>query len=235
MRYQIAAGIASIFLFVLAGCASTNSVQIPDRSPVIAEPRMRIEKSPNFTEAARTSDDIDTIVIHTTEGNYRDYLSFEENQRIAYHGTIIWFLDTKSQVSAHYVISPTGEITRMVDPKDIAWHATYYNKRSIGIENAGWARRKETWTPELLNSLVDLTAYLCVKYAVEPVHPDSDAVKDGGYFNGTGIVGHYQIQTAGSKAVEEEKLGLRTDPGEYFPWETFIKRVQARVAEIRGR
>lgn len=218
----------SLFLCLLAACASPTPT-------LTTEPRVRIEKSPNFTEASRTADDIDTIVIHTTEGNYRDYLPFETNQRITYYGTIIWFLDTKSQVSAHYVASPTGEITQMVDCKDRAWQATYYNKRSIGIENAGWAGRKETWTPEILNSLVELVAYLCVRYTVEPVHPDSDAVKDGGHFNGTGIVGHYQIQTAGSKAVEEEKLGLRTDPGEFFPWNDFMKRVQSRVLEIKGK
>lgn len=190
-----------------------------------------------FEPVGRESDrEIDTIVIHTTEGAYDPAKSFAENQAEIYRRVIRYFADPKDgrQVSAHYVVGPRGEITQMVLDRDIAWHATYYNRRSIGIENAGWAHRPETWTPELLESLARLVAYLALTYGVPMEHPVETAVDHGGFFTGRGIVGHFQIQTAGSEAVKTRKLAEKTDPGPFFPWERFIRRVR-EIADKMGR
>ena len=135
----------------------------------IAAPPTIWDPSPNYTASSReVTYDIDAIVIHTTEGidSNGDGIYSE-----CYTQAINWFKNSSAGVSAHYVISPGGEITQMVADDDIAWHATYYNKRSIGIECAGFAGKSETWTPELLGALTDLVAYLTERYAVPFRHP----------------------------------------------------------------
>src|SRR5690606_13612290 len=93
--------------------------------------------SSNYTVANRESDgnSIDYVIIHTTQGSYS--------------GTISWFQNPSSKVSAHYVIrSSDGEITQMVQNKDIAWHAGNwnYNVHSIGIEHEGYVSDPARYT-----------------------------------------------------------------------------------------
>jgi len=202
-------------------------------------PAMSWVASPHFRPVPRTPADVDAIVIHTTEGSYDESLSFEANQARVYEGTIRYFERNSREVSAHFVIGPYGEVTQMVDEADIAHTQTYYNARSLGIECAGWSDRPETWTSELLDSLVELTAYLAVKWDVPVVRPAGDAntgphsvdasdapdgrsTPSGRRFNGAGIVAHAQIQPWN-----------RTDPGPHFPWESFLARVRARVESMR--
>lgn len=192
----------------------------------VGAPSVVWNASPNYTNSAReTTYDIDSIVIHTTEGadsNGDGYYSE------CYTQAINWFKNSSSGVSAHYVIAPWGEITQMVADEDIAWHATYYNKRSIGIECAGFAGKANTWTPELLAALTDLVAWLCQQYGVAVVHPTDDANTWGGWYGNTGIIGHYQVQTSGSAAAAS--YSTKTDPGVYFPWSSFVAGVKAKFA-----
>src|SRR4029078_1230864 len=65
--------------------------------------------SGNYQVASRGAAQINNIVIHTTQGSYS--------------GTISWFKNAAANVSAHYVVrSSDGQITQMVDDKNIAWH-----------------------------------------------------------------------------------------------------------------
>lgn len=155
---------------------------------------------------------VDTIVIHTGEGSY--------------WGIISWFQNPNASASSHYVIARNGEITQMVADNDMAWHSTYYNSHSIGIECEGFAGDPDNWTPELMNALADLCAWLCEAYDIRPTHPPGDANTNGGYYGGIGLVGHYQVQTSGSAAAHQ--YGVRTDPGIYFDWNLFEEMVQSR-------
>lgn len=98
---------------------------------------MKIKKdytSPNFSKRTK---DIDTIIIHQTEGKFP--------------GCAEWMCNPESKASAHYLITKKGEIYQLVDEKDKAWHAGAaewdynndgvltreehaINSRSIGIE-----------------------------------------------------------------------------------------------------
>ncbi len=173
---------------------------------MVAQPRM--EKNGafrgNFRSASRTARNIDAIVIHTAEGSYR--------------GTISWFKNPKSKVSSHYVVSKTGAITEMVDPKDIAFTQTYYNGRAIGIECEGAALKESTWTPALLTSLTKLVAWLCGKYGVKADHPLGRRTQ-AAQFNRPGILGHSQLQFN------------KHDPGPHFPWEKFVAGVRRRLGQ----
>jgi N-acetyl-anhydromuramyl-L-alanine amidase AmpD len=183
-------------------CAAAASAQV-------TKPATTWDDSPNYTNTTReTTYDIDAVVIHTTEGTYA--------------GAISWFNSTASGVSAHYVISPTGTITQMVKDEDIAWHATYYNSRSIGIECAGYASSAATWTPALMSSLTQLVAWLCQEYDVPAVHLD-DATDAYDYPDDklafSGVVAHSQVQPWN-----------KGDPGAYFPWATFMADVNDLLA-----
>ena len=80
--------------------------------------------SPNCTDRP-AGQVIDAIVIHTTDGS------------TSAAGTISWFQNPNSNVSGHYIIDHEGDFFQMVALNKRAWHATYYNGRSIGIEIAG--------------------------------------------------------------------------------------------------
>lgn len=77
----------------------------------------------SFTEASRTIDDIDTIVIH----HWGD-----DNQRFE---KVCEFFAGGPGTSAHFVVEG-GRCAQLVEIKDIAWHAGNWaaNQRSIGIE-----------------------------------------------------------------------------------------------------
>jgi hypothetical protein len=81
-------------------------------------------ESPNHSP--RHGARIDTIVLHSTTAATVD-------------GTIAWFLDPASQVSAHYVVDRNGDIYQMVRDERCAWHAKALNPTSIGIEHVATA------------------------------------------------------------------------------------------------
>lgn len=183
-----------------------------------------------YRQASRTPENVTAIIIHTTEGRFNDELTFEENQNRNFAGVVNYFKDNDRNVSAHYVMGPNGEICQMVNETDVAHTQTYYNGRGIGIECAGWSSRPETWTPEMMESLVNLCAYLCTKWEVPAYHPEGTAY-EGEYrmvineetqrFTGQGLVGHFQVQPWN-----------KSDPGDHFPWEEFAVRVQDRIREF---
>jgi N-acetyl-anhydromuramyl-L-alanine amidase AmpD len=170
-----------------------------------AAPAVTWIPSPNFNSRNGTA--IDAIVIHTTE--------------ISYDATIKEFQDPAAQLSAHYVVNSDGGITQMVDTANRAWHATYYNSRSIGIENVGFAGQASTWNSKNVPALEKLVAYLAYTYKVPVVHPTDNAYDyPNDTLNEPGIVAHGQVQPWN-----------RTDPGPYFPWTQFIADVKKIIAD----
>jgi hypothetical protein len=133
------------------------------------------------------------VVLHTTEGSYSSAIN--------------WFRDPISNVSAHYVLRRSdGHVTQMVRDGDKAWHACNNNGDTIGIEHEGQSFNASQWTPQLLESSAQLTAWLVQEYGI-PLDRQH-------------IVGHGEIQPSSCAG--------RSDPGPYFPWDSYM----ARVAEI---
>ncbi|MFI6600781.1 N-acetylmuramoyl-L-alanine amidase [Nonomuraea sp. NPDC050536] len=115
-----------------------------------------------------TSDPINLIIIHVTQGSYA--------------GTISWFQNPSAAVSAHYVIrSSDGQITQMVREKDRAWHAgnSDYNHRSVGIEHEGYVSDASWFTDQMYRSSAALTRNIADRYGIP---------KDRSH-----IIGHYQV------------------------------------------
>lgn len=132
------------------------------------------------------------IVIHAMSGSYQ--------------GSIAWFKNPKSKVSAHYLVSKKGEMVCMVKPELKAWHVGAFNSPSVGIEFEDMNPKTKkncmtdpTWFTDIeLERGAELTATLMKKYMI----PMSN------------VIGHNDPML--------RKLGSdHSDPGPYFPWERF--------------
>ena len=86
-------------------------------------------QSPNFS--SRNEERIRRMILHYTT-----------SRNVA--GTIAWFKNPASRVSAHYVIARDGTIFQLVRDADKAWHAKNANADSIGIEHS--AAKGDTMT-----------------------------------------------------------------------------------------
>lgn len=108
------------------------------------------------TAANRGRDDIDMIVMHTSEG-----------RPTSSYGPAHWFADPRSKASAHYNVYGTGRIYRSVPDKDVAWHAGNWkvNQRSLGIEIQAQAA-KANWTEAQLLQAARLVAALSREYGI---------------------------------------------------------------------
>ncbi len=151
---------------------------------------------------------IDAIVIHTTEGSFTS------------GGVVSWFQNPNSKVSSHYILDHDGAIIQMVADDKKAWHATYYNSRSIGIDFCGKASDPDTFTDPNMDALIDQVAWLCYKYDIPAVHPTGDAYDyPDDNLDEPGFVAHGQVQPWN-----------RSDPGPHFDWDGFLSAVQAKLA-----
>ena len=112
----------------------------------------------------------------------------------------------KNSVSAHYLINRKGDIIKMIDEKNIAWHAgkskwknfINLNRESIGIEivNKGHKFGYEKFTKAQISKIILLCKILMKKYKIKKAN----------------ILGHSDIAPLRKK-----------DPGEKFPWQFLSK------------
>ncbi|WP_370592743.1 peptidoglycan-binding protein [Streptomyces sp. NBRC 109706] len=130
---------------------------------------------------------INTVVIHVTQGSYA--------------GSISWFQNPSSNVSAHYVIrSSDGEITQTVRDRDTAWHARSGNAYSIGLEHEGWVDEPSWFTDAMYRSSAALTSHLANRYGIPK--------------NRQHIVGHHEVPG-----------NDHTDPGPHWDWNYYMQLV----------
>jgi hypothetical protein len=106
-------------------------------------------ESPNTS--SRNGASINMIVLHSTTA-------------ATVEGTINWFMDPKSQVSAHYVVDKNGDIYQMVSDDRSAWHAKAINSRSIGIEHVGTAT--DRLTDAQSKASAQLVRWLAAQYGI---------------------------------------------------------------------
>jgi MYXO-CTERM domain-containing protein len=132
---------------------------------------------------------VDRVVIHTTQGSYA--------------GSISWFQNPSSSVSAHFVIrSSDGEITQMVGLAQKAWHCSAWNSRAVGIEHEGFVADPDRWyTTAMYESSAQLTRWLLDRYGL-PV-------------DRTHVVGHVEVPGA-----------THTDPGTGWDWTRYMDLVR---------
>ncbi len=144
--------------------------------------------SPNFDHKRRGSKNITSIIIH--------YTGMQSERE-----SIKRLTSSSSKVSCHYLINRSGKVFRLVEDKNIAWHAgksmwgkyKNLNKNSIGIElvNKGHRYGYQAFTRIQIKRLVELCKYLKRKYKIKNKL----------------ILGHSDIAPL-----------RKADPGEKFPW-----------------
>jgi len=104
---------------------------------------------------------IDAVVLHATAGGLS--------------GTLAWFANPSSGVSAHYVVAKNGQIYQMVEEKDRAHHAGLseyqgrdnFNDFSIGIEIVNLNDGVDPYPEAQFEAVVDLVSYLAEKYNIQ--------------------------------------------------------------------
>ncbi|MDP9411799.1 MAG: N-acetylmuramoyl-L-alanine amidase [Actinomycetota bacterium] len=163
----------------------------------------------NYVAADRPrSHPIDRIILHVTQGSFA--------------GTLSWFGDPDSGVSAHYTIRASdGAVAQSVRERDIAHHAgnPSYNETSIGVEHEGYVDDPALFTEAMLLSSTKLTAYLAHKYGIPADRRH--------------IIGHVEVP----HPDDPDRFGGangHTDPGPYLDWERYMHQVSAHLLVIGG-
>jgi hypothetical protein len=131
----------------------------------------------NYEAGSRGSSAVRWIILHTTEGSAAS--------------TIALFQNPASEVSAHYMIARTGEVTQFVLERDVAYTAGNYpyNLASINIE----IERSGTETPTTAqySATADLVKSIQQRFNVPASFPTGIAPASPA--NGSGIIGHIHV------------------------------------------
>jgi hypothetical protein len=162
---------------------------------------------------------IDLIVIHTMEA--------PEKPRTA-RNVAEWFAGkTSPQASANFCVD-SNETIQCVRETDIAWHATGVNNNGIGIEHAGYAAQTaiqwdDDYSKAVLERSAQLSAILCKRWSIPVVRVSVADLKTG---SARGICGHVDATNAFSAGKGHQ------DPGQNFPYESYLARVSELLKEI---
>lgn len=155
------------------------------------------------------------IIVHTMET--------PENRGRAYQ-VANWFAGPSSPMaSAHYMVDD-AEIYMSVKEEDTAWAVGDFdlNQKSISIEHAGVAAQtSQEWQDnyskhELANS-ARLAADICKRYNIPAVKLSPQDILAGK----PGFAGHADI------TVAKHVVGGHLDPGVHFPWDDYLKQINA--------
>ena len=179
MRRMITVGLGALAAGLVWGSGAQQTAE--------AFPSLRTIPAHSANYTRRSTRSIRRIVLHTTEGSEQSAINTFQNP--------------SSRVSAHYLVSRRGRLTRMVQDKDVAYHVRNHNQDTIGIENEGRASNPNQWTTAQLDTLVELVRALCDRYGIP---------KDRQH-----ILAHADLDPR-----------RRVDPGPYFPWTDFMRRVR---------
>lgn len=167
----------------------------------IALPKLLQVPSPNWSE--RNPPKIDLIIWHRCEGSYE--------------GSISWFAQKQSQVSAHLVMKEDGtEATQMVPFSKKAWHCCSFNSRSIGLEMGGYG--KDGSSEIELQTAANIIAWLLHKFGI-PCQWSKHGV-------GPGFTSHYDLGAEGGGHSDPT-----TDPAILA---AFVTRVEASYKAMIG-
>lgn len=160
-------------------------------------PPLNWQTSPNFS--SRGGSKVRLFVLHDCEGSY--------------NGSIGWFAQTRSKVSAHTVLSADGQrATQMVDWRNKAWHACNANPYSESLEMEGFA--KNGFSSQQWLAAAAIVAYRLKVNGIPPVWAVAGI--------GTGFCSHYDLGAFG---------GGHSDPTtDHSTWLAFVRMVQDAYA-----
>ncbi len=176
-----------------------NVVQSPDYGPAL------------WVAACNYSNrnsSISAVTIHDMEGSYA--------------GTINWFANCASGVSAHYCVrSSDGQITQMVYESDKAWHVGNDNSYTIGIEHEGYYNQTGWYTTNMYTESAKLVCAICNYYGI-PKTSCWNVQGCSGSSSNCGISSAYQI-----KGHQNFYNQSHIDPGPNWDWPQYYNLVNS--------
>jgi hypothetical protein len=147
------------------------------------------------------------VLIHSTRGGVDDGGDYAR--------TLGWFANTDSQVSAHMVIGHDGELARVIDDADGAWHAgDGSGPMNLGALAVELAQELPTtpYTDAQINKLAQVVAYWCDKYIIPAEYLDTDTEN---WWTARGITYHetYDASPGAYRDFRRGKPYGKSDPG----------------------
>lgn len=176
--------------------------------------------SPSPNHSSRRGAVVDKVVIHITDGSP------------SLSGCIERFCKAETKASPHFVVGRGGEVVQLVELDRAAWHASGWNRESVGIEHIartpgelkGWAKLPRATRLKLVEDAagadsesdpglmpteaqiaasVALVKWLCAKLGL-PMDREH-------------IRGHYESPT-----TQHEDCGLGVEDGGIWPWDGYL-------------
>lgn len=158
--------------------------------------------------SSRNGTPIGAVTIHTIQGTYA--------------GAIAWAQNETANVSYHYVVSSTGQITQMLCEADKGWHVGTENPYTIGIEHDGNVSDPNNYTPAMYATTADLCADISNSgYGIDALRTAYFPWAADTYYNASGIPGSC-VHIKGHQHFPNQ---THTDPGQYWDWDHFYKLV----------
>lgn len=147
---------------------------------------MKEQLLPHFNERKA---EVDMLVLHSTASSSDEAVKGLDEM----------------QISAHYIIALNGDIIKVVEEKNRAWHTGEafwqgsdkdFNSRSIGIEICNMSLGQEPYNEMQITKLIAFCQKLMRKYKIEPRN----------------VLGHSDIAPT-----------RKPDPGLAFPWKRLAR------------
>jgi N-acetyl-anhydromuramyl-L-alanine amidase AmpD len=158
--------------------------------------------------------DIRLVVIHTMENPEKP----TQAEAVA-----AWFASVASPMASAHVCVDSDSIVECVQPQHIAFAAPGANRDGYQIEHAGRANQTPAdWSDAFSTAMLDISAHqaavIAKRYGIPAVHLTVPEILAGA----KGFVGHRDVNDAYHKSTH-------TDPGPYFPWDSYLARVRHYV------
>lgn len=154
-----------------------------------------VVKKKSCNQSARTTNKIQLIVMHSTEG--WNYKGTEDLKSLG-----SWFNTPAAQASCHIGVDAEGNSAKYVNDSEKAWHCAAYNSASLGIEHVGFTKQK-FWPTAQYRKSAKYVAYWSRKHNI----PIQKAKVSNGNVLTPGITRHSDLGEAG---------GNHGDPGKAF-------------------
>jgi hypothetical protein len=175
---------------------------------------------PNCCSESRRGRRVDAIVVHTTES--ADSRGFGELARLARY-----FVRVRR--SAHVAVDGEGYSSRMVDDARSAYHASYWNVGTLGIEQVGYASFDiDAWAkrPVQLEAAARWIAHWAARHRI----PIERCEVAGLRYNRNRRVVAGAIVRRGICTHDQVDPRNRDDPGAGYPLDAVLRRARAVAA-----
>ncbi|MGB0917098.1 MAG: N-acetylmuramoyl-L-alanine amidase, partial [Flavobacteriales bacterium] len=165
-------------------------------------------QTPTCNYSSRSGTPISAVTIHTIQGTYA--------------GAISWAQNCSANVSYHYVVSSSGQITQMLCESDKGWHMGTENPYTIGVEHDGYVSDPNNYTAPMYATTGDLCHDISQSgYGISGLRT--------AYFPWSASTNYNATSTPGScvhiKGHQHFPNQSHTDPGQYWDWDHFYKLI----------